>query len=81
MRLVPRRAGGGAPGAGRRWVRSLTKTSGAWLMTLGLVAGRVELAALAIGAGAVVAGGFLGAFGRERRALHDRLTGTEIARG
>lgn len=60
------------------WSRSLVQTSGLWLITLGLLVGRWELAAVGVFALVVMTLGSLGAVGRTGRALHDRLTGTFV---
>ena len=78
LRLEPRAADGARPPAGARWSRFLLKSSGPWLLTLGLVSGFWPLGALAVAAQLAFALGGLAAWGPARRALHDRWTGTTV---
>ena len=75
--------GAGAGRRGRRWPRwrrEAVRSVAAWGWTAALLAGRWEPALAASVAGALVAAGSLLALGPERRALHDRLSGTRVVR-
>jgi uncharacterized RDD family membrane protein YckC len=74
-------ADGSEPGARRRLLRYTVKCCAPWVMVLALVAGSMALAEAAFGAGAVVLAGLVLAAGRQRQALHDRLSGTAVYSG
>lgn len=79
LRVVTR--DGERASAGRLWKRTLVKTSGLWLFTLALIAGRWELVVLSAAVGSVAFLGCFLALGPTRRALHDRLAGTRVVQG
>ncbi len=66
--------------AGSLWVRWAVKCVGLWGMGLALLLGNGPAALVALAAGVIVIAGFIPAAGRERRALHDRLSGTAVLR-
>ena len=71
----------GRPADGRRlWRRHAIKTSGFWLFCLALLVARWEILVLAAAVLLVTAVGWLGTLLPSRRALHDRLSATEVRR-
>ena len=60
--------------------RTAIQTVGLWGCMLALVAGRWEIAVVAVSCGAIVLLGCLGALGPAGLALHDRLSGTRVDR-
>lgn len=76
LRLRVRRSDGLPASKARRWFRTALQTAGFWGLTLALLAGSWQLAAIATVAGAIVLAGSFAAAGPSLLALHDRLSGT-----
>lgn len=78
--LEIRARGGAAPGRALRWRRLALKAAPLWGAAAALVAGSSRLLVAAAALGALLLAGCLAALAPSRLALHDRLTGTEVAR-
>lgn len=78
--LRTRADNGGAATRGGLMRRAVIQTVGLWGCTLALVAGRWEIAVLAVSCGAIVLLGCLGALGPGGLTLHDRLSRTRVDR-
>jgi uncharacterized RDD family membrane protein YckC len=80
LRLRVRDAHGAPLTSARSWRRFAAKTVGLSGCTLGLLAGRWEIALVASVAGLTILAGTVLALGPSSRTLHDRLSGTSVVR-